>query len=171
MITVDQIITTVMQSEGGFVDDPADPGGATNYGVTLAMLSKTRKTTCSVDDVRNLKSPEARAILTNYFVYDPGFNKIEDDFIRLLLVDSAVNHGPSHPIQWVQKILGLVVDGTFGSSTIAAVNLYPQMGGLAAKFLAARTRFYGRDITNNPSQAKFAAGWTDRIATFIEQLT
>ncbi|MHB1024072.1 MAG: glycosyl hydrolase 108 family protein, partial [Acidobacteriaceae bacterium] len=63
-----QIAIWIRQSEGGFVNDPRDPGGATNFGVTLRVLQAWRHRATSVADVRDLSSAEANDILkAQYF--------------------------------------------------------------------------------------------------------
>jgi len=168
-LKVDDIIASVMHTEGGFVNDPDDAGGATNHGVTIAMLSAWRGTACTVEDVQNLSALEASQILTHEFVAKPRFDLIQDPFLLGAVVDAGINHGPSRPVHWLQEAVGVASDGVMGPATAAAVNA-ADPHHLAAKFLAARVRFYGRDETDHPSQAKFAAGWADRVASFIEQL-
>lgn len=168
-LTVVDIIAEVMEREGGFVNDPDDAGGATCHGVTLAMLSAWRERPCTVDDVRNLSALEASQILTHEFVTKPRFDLIADPFLLGAVVDAGINHGPNRPVHWLQDALKIGSDGIMGPATAAAVN-GADPHHLAAKFLAARVRFYGRDETDHPSQVKFAAGWADRVASFIEQL-
>jgi lysozyme family protein len=168
-LTSVDIIAEVMEREGGFVNDPDDSGGPTNHGVTLAMLSAWRGTACSAKDVQNLSALEASQILTHEFVVKPRFDLIADPFLLGAVVDAGINHGPTRPVHWLQEALRAHSDGIMGPATAAAVN-GADPHHLAAKFLAARVRFYGRDETDHPSQAKFAAGWADRVASFIERL-
>lgn len=167
--TVDEIIAQVMKREGGFVNDPDDAGKATKYGVALVTLSAWRGAACTAEDVKNLSALEAAQILEHEFVAKPRFDLIKDPFLLGAVVDAGINHGPSRPVHWLQEALGITSDGILGPATAAAINAADQHR-LAAKFLAARVRFYGRDETDHPDQVKFAAGWADRVATFIEQL-
>ena len=61
---LDVCLAFVFAEEGGYTDDPMDPGGATNLGITLDELSRWRHTAVTKDDVRNLQKPEATAIYT-----------------------------------------------------------------------------------------------------------
>lgn len=169
MTLVQQIIDEVMKREGGYVNDPDDSGGPTKNGVTLRMLEAWRGTGCTAADVEGLSSIEASQILTHEFVTKPRFDLIRDPFLLGAVVDAGINHGPSRPVHWLQEALKITSDGVMGPMTAAAINA-ADSHHLAAQFLAARVRFYGRDETDHPSQAKFAAGWADRVASFIEQL-
>lgn len=82
----------VLGREGGFVDDSHDPGGATNFGITLKTLSEWRGTECTADDVRNMRRDEAAAIYEKHY-----WQPICGDFLPWPLnvgtFDAAVNSG------------------------------------------------------------------------------
>lgn len=158
------------KSEGDkFVDDPDDRGGPSKFGITkktpgLGLLLDHKPTT---EDIKNLTEPQARHIYRIEFIQGPGFFKIKDDRIRYLAVDSGIHHGPQRVIGWFQEATGVTVDGILGPKTEAAINGADQ-DLLYDKILARRLRFIGWIIANKRGQAKFAGGWTDRIARFIE---
>lgn len=165
-LTNAEIIDAVLKHEGGFVNDPADRGGATNWGITQATLTAWRQRPVTVEDVRALTKGEAKRIYLALYIDRPGFNQIRDPRVRHLAVDSGVNHGVRRPIQWLQTLVGAKVDGKLGPKTAAAIN--EDAGRLFDRLLAVRIRFYGAIISGNQSQARFAKGWLNRATSFLD---
>ena len=162
------IIDGIIEREGGFVDNPADRGGPTKYGITLSTLEAWRGKRVTAWGVKLLGEAEARSIYHDEFLVKPGFSKIKWFPVRLFSLDSAVQHGPGRAIRWLQKIAGVTVDGILGPVSLEAINrLDPDV--LYRQMVAERCRFYGRLITDDPTQAVFAAGWAARLAEFIEE--
>lgn len=96
----------LIKREGGYVDHPRDPGGATNWGITLATLQAARSKPVSKQDVRNLTQVEARSIYrANYW------DAIKADDLPAgldaLAFDIAVNHGVGRWRQWAPLAKGL----------------------------------------------------------------
>jgi lysozyme family protein len=117
--TVTAIIAAVVALEGGYVDHPRDPGGATNMGITHRTLADWRGKAVSKQDVRNLTKAEAMQIYrANYW------NKVRGDDLPdgldYVAMDGAVNSGPRRGAEWLQAALGVKVDGAIGAMTIAA---------------------------------------------------
>lgn len=141
-MTVDELLDDIIRREGGYVDDPADLGGATKYGITQATLSGYLGKPASKYDVKNLTEELAREIYRANYAH-PFDAYAQDPALYALLVDSAVQHG-------VQRVKGWLV---------APV-------GYAA-VLRRRIEFYGEIITARPANARFAKGWMRRIGEFI----
>lgn len=166
-MTTEQAIADLIVREGGYVDNPLDSGGPTRYGITRATLAVWKGRDVSIDEVKNLSVTEATEIYRMKYVVEPGFGAIKDGDLRALMVDAAANHGPANATRLVQRALGgLEVDGVFGPRTLAAVNA-ASPGKLWLALLAQRIRLYGRIVTNTPSQARFAAGWANRVADLL----
>lgn len=166
-MTNDQIITAILTHEGGFVNNPADRGGATKWGITQETLSEWRNVEATLADVKALTKAEAKKIYLALYLERPGFGKISDMRLRYLAVDSGVNHGPKRVIEWLQKLVGVTVDGKLGPKTAAAINA-EDAGRLFNRLLARRIRWYGGLISAAQSQAVFAAGWANRAASFLD---
>jgi lysozyme family protein len=188
MKTDAQIIDEVIRREGSaFTDHPADRGGPTKYGITLATLRAhhrklQRKGVPTVADLQRLTDSAARGIYWDEFVDDPGYDQIQNDALRALVVDSAVQHGQDNATVFCQKALSMLgrevsVDGKFGPKTAAAVNAEP-VRVLFARIVGLRCAFYGQLITRDPVrieaqkagyrlQAENAHGWANRLAEFI----
>jgi lysozyme family protein len=164
----DDIISAILEREGGYVDHPADRGGPTKFGVTLRTLEAWRGRKLTVEDVRNLSAAEARLIYRRRFIEQPGFHRVTSGRLRALLVDAAVHHGPRRAVQLLQRTLGVAADGVFGPRTLRALRRADARRvyiGLCAE----RVRLYGRLIASDPSQAAFARGWLNRAAELIEE--
>lgn len=150
-------LTCVLAQEGGYSDHPADPGGATMMGITLATLSAWRGVPATKADVRALTRDEVAAIYrANYWNAVSG-----DDLpagLDLAVFDFAVNSGASRAIRALQRALGVTVDGLIGPETLAAAGARPPTETIKA-LSAARLGFLERLSTF----AVFGRGWTRRV--------
>lgn len=169
MSWLDDIITGTLKAEGWpeYTDRPNDRGGPTKGGITLRTLSAFRQRVCTVDELRALTEIDARSIYAKVFVQDPRFDRILDSLLRWQVVDAGIMSGPERVTRWLQTAAGVKADGVFGLVTDTRINsLSPH--ALALRFAAARIRFYGRLITDDPRQSENAAGWMNRATKFIE---
>lgn len=166
---IEKLIEAVMAREGGFVNNPADKGGATNFGVTAATLGQYRGYSVPADtiEVKALTYAEAKAILLQEYVAFPGLEN-KSEALQELLVDFAIHSGKTRAIKYLQRCLNVKVDGIIGAETKAAV-IAIQPEKIYPRLLAARARFIGSILQKDPSQTVFAAGWIYRIAEFIEK--
>ena len=166
---VQNTLGKVLAREGGYTDHPADRGGPTNYGITLARLQEWRKDfqpVVTADDVKAMTQDEARAIYRKHYIEIPGYLGIDEPRLFDLVVDCAVNHGPSRATKWLQEALGVTQDGELGPRTLAALSRTWQPR-LYRDIIASRIAFYGRIISRDHSQAVFASGWMNRAADFV----
>jgi lysozyme family protein len=100
-------------------------------------------------------------------VLRPGFFKIADPWILWAVIDCAINSGPVEATTQLQRALNVQVDGIFGPQTTMAVNATnPER--LFRRVLASRVRHYGQIIRKDHTQAVFAGGWFDRVASILE---
>lgn len=151
----------VLQCEGGYVDHPRDPGGATNRGITLATLSEWRKKPCTKEDVKALSMQEAASIYhTNYWsAVDGDQLPLGVDFVTF---DYAVNSGTATATKALQSCVGAVVDGVIGPYTIRAVETYCKRHG-AAELIGAycdRRLVFLKALKTWPT---FGSGWFNRV--------
>lgn len=147
----------VFSVEGGFTDDPVDPGGATNLGITHDELAKWRGRAVTIDDMRKLGKDEAAAIYrANYWAISrcsdlaPG--------VDLIVFDASVNTGNGRSARLLQAALGVAVDGQIGPVTVAAANAV-RADDLVNALADARQNFY----QNLPTFSHFGRGWTARV--------
>ena len=167
--TIHDMLTVILKAEGGYVDDPADTGGATNGGITQATLAAWRGQPVSRDDVKALTEPEMRSIYTSEYLVKPGYDKIASEDLRAILLDCAVQFGADDATPWLQNALGVPPDGRIGSQTLLALT-HADPRSVALRIMAQRIRKRGRRITDQPSQARFAKGWANRDAALLESL-
>ncbi len=157
----DQCLQLVLGAEGGFGNHPKDPGGATNFGITIETLRAWRKTKASdadvtIDDVMKLTIAEATEIYrTNYW----NLLRCGDlpSGIDLLMFDFGVNAGPGTAAKVLQKILGVEQDGSVGPVTLHAVgpaDVQKVIREFSTRRLELYRSFKGFDV--------FGTGWTNR---------
>lgn len=171
---MEQLITEVIEREGGYVNNPADAGGPTKYGITLATLHAWRKAPVSAYDVEQLTETEARDIYrANYF---KGYDSIKDRALLSLCFDYGVNSGPGAPASSLQTILkreGLytgAIDGDFGPLSQAALAKVTNWPALFYALKCERYELFMRYIGRRPDQAQFATGWSNRMDGFEEKI-
>jgi lysozyme family protein len=164
------IAARILDREGDYVDRAEDRGGPTNFGITIKTLSEIRGTPQTATNVKQLTKLEAKNIyLTRYIM---PFEKIADDNLFDLVVDTAVNNGRGRAALWLQRAAGVMEDGIIGPVTLARVNgLFGRWVNdhpvVYYKLCAVRMKAYGALISQQHSQATFAAGWMNRLAEFV----
>lgn len=140
--------------EGGFVDHPEDPGGATRWGITQRIARKHGYT----GDMRNFPIEEARRIARAEY-WDKVRADDVPDALRFDLFDGAYNSGPPQAIKWLQRAAGADDDGMIGPKTLTAVRAAnPHL--LAKRYNGHRLQF----MTNLKTWPTFSRGWARRIA-------
>ena len=142
--------------EGGYSNDPNDPGGETNFGISKRAYPHV--------DIKNLTLNEARAIYhRDYWV--KALCPIFPDPLRFQLFDTAVNSGPRQAVVLLQRALGVKDDGVAGPMTMKAVAEVKSVAALAVLFIAQRLRF----MAGLDGWEHFGKGWARRIATNLEE--
>lgn len=156
----------LLKYEGGFVNDPADRGGATNMGITQETLKSYRGKSVSVEDVKNLTKTEAEAIYKkNYWDKIKG-DDITSQSVAELLFDYAVHSGVSKAAKSIQQLVGVTTDGVIGQKTIQAIN-EQEPKSLFERLKMNRKSYSDGIVRANPSQQKFLKGWNNRVNSFV----
>lgn len=174
MATVDTIIENVLKAEGGYVNDPRDRGGETNYGITVGTARAAGYTGAMRDLPRSL----AKDIYRRRYVVAPGFDRIAEisEAIGHELVDTGVNMGPDAPARFLQRALNvlnrgatdfpdLVVDGKAGAATRQALRAFVERRGASGesvllKLLEAQQAVRYIEIAEaRPTNEAFMYGW------------
>lgn len=153
----ERALREVLRHEGGYVDHPSDPGGATNMGITQRTLAAWRKTRVAKSDVRSLTHEEAASIYRAQY-----WAKVRADELPagldLAVFDLAVNSGPDRAIRMMQMVAGVALDGRIGPITLRAVT--DQSGAeLVEKLCDARLHF----LSGLPTYPIFGRGWRRRV--------
>lgn len=147
-----------LKYEGGFSDHPADPGGATNLGITIGVLRSWRGEAVTKADVRSLTLNEAGQIYKARY-----WDKVEADKlppgVDLVVFDYAVNSGPARAAKALQRIVGVAVDGIVGDDTIRAVHTRNSKDVITA-LCDERLRF----VKSLRTWKTFGKGWSARIS-------
>jgi lysozyme family protein len=153
----------VLAHEGGYVEHPRDPGGATNMGITHKTLARWRAVSpwwkLPKTAVRQLSRDEAASIYRRHY-WLPARADVLPPGLDLALFDYAVNSGPARAIKALQVIVGVKADGLFGRLTLGAVRQRAS-ADLIARLCDGRIGFLRRLA----SFATFGKGWTRRVAS------
>ncbi len=184
MLDVRQVAKEIVAREGGFVNDPDDPGGATNLGVTLATarrlgLDKDGDGDVDVADVKRLTPEDAEAVYLQHYFERPKVDRLPE-VLQASVFDMYVNAG-SNAVKILQRLLGqmgqqVTVDGKIGPQTIAASKVAANMAPdhLADAYGVARRNYYFRLADLRPKSRKYArsrggkkGGWIKRAEEFI----
>jgi hypothetical protein len=154
----DACMPFIFKAEGGYSDNPADPGGPTNFGITLATLRAYEgNPNLTADDVKRLTPAVAREIYRTAY-----WNRMQCGALPagldLEVFDFGVNSGPAESVKTLQGLVGVTQDGSVGPITLAAVRQF-NVGDLIGRFAQARLAFY--QSLNMP---EFEQGWATRVA-------
>lgn len=154
----------ILKWEGGFSDHPADRGGATNKGITLATFRQFYGKDSTVDDLRSMTDAQWLHIFKTGYWDRWKADDIESQSVANILVDWVWASGV-YGIKEPQKLLGLTADGIVGPATLKAVNSQDAKE-FFEKLKEARISFVERIVASNPSQKVFLNGWKNRINDF-----
>lgn len=186
MAKVDILVPYILQWEGGFVNDPADAGGATNKGVTIATwrqcgYDKDSDGDIDVDDLKLISNDDVKNRILKPHYWDRWkADQIQNQKVANILVDWVWGSG-KHGIVIPQRILGVQADGIVGNKTLSAVN-FADPNQLFAAIYKARVDFLneitessiakyeqkiGRKATEKEllkyTNKRFLKGWLNRL--------
>jgi lysozyme family protein len=138
------IINGILDREGGeYSNRASDLGGPTRWGVTMPTLAAFRQAPVTADQVAALTRTEAYEIFEHLYVTRSGYGLIADESVRAMLCDWAVNTSVERATRWLQRTLGVEVDGACGPKTALAANAIDGRSLLKRLGLARQT-FYVR---------------------------
>jgi lysozyme family protein len=153
MANFDEAFKALIGNEGGYVNNPKDPGGETMYGVT-ARVARAHGYTGSMID---LPLETAKNIAKAQY-WTPYHCDSFADVVAFQVLDAAYNGG--YPVKWLQLSAGITPDGKIGQQTIDAVNaINPYQ--IVLRFLSYRLSYF----TACKPWPTFGRGWANRIAT------
>ncbi len=184
MRSVSDIADEIIAREGGYVNDPDDPGGPTKYGVTIHTMRRlgldlTGDGKVNAADVRRLTREAARDIYVEHYFHRPGLSKLPDA-LQATVFDMYVNAG-ANAIRILQRLLNqmgeaLEVDGALGPLTLAAAERAARSAPnhIADAYGIARRDYYYALADRRPASRKYArrrdggkGGWIKRAEEFI----
>lgn len=152
----------ILKHEGGYINHPKDPGGATNRGVTIGTLrrlgiDKDGDGDSDVIDLKLLTADDAATVFKRFYG-----DAVQADLLPrgldYAMTDFAVNSGPTRAVEHLQRIIGVKIDGHIGPATIAAV-AKRDPAELIEALHQSRLRF----LRNLKTWKTFGKGWGARL--------
>lgn len=185
MQSVTEIATEIVAREGGYVNDPDDPGGATKYGVTIHTMRRLgldldRDGRIDTDDVKMLTRAHAVSIFVEHYFRKPRINELPE-VLHATVFGMYVNAG-ANAVKILQRLLGdmripVTLDGIIGPQTIAATKkgLEAAPKHFVDAYGIARRNYYYDLADRRVNSRKFArrrdggkGGWIKRAEEFID---
>lgn len=182
--TIRQMAEAIVDREGGYVNDPDDPGGATNFGVTLTTLRQLRGDLdgdgqVTTRDLRQLSRGKAVEIYLDRYFHAPRIADLPEVLWESVF-DMQVNSG-ANAVKILQRLLRrmgqeITVDGVIGPATIAAAEVAARAAPqhLADAYGIARRNYYFALADRRPASRKYArtragrkGGWIKRAEAFV----
>lgn len=185
----------LFDTEGGFVNDPADPGGATNKGISWPVWQENASSILglepTLENLQNLTSEQAKLIYKSKYWNPIMADNIADGDLRWLLFDFYVNAG-GNAIKILQNTLNQLGEnissgGVMGNQTLTAINDFDDQIILYNMFKTNRQKYYeditqssiNKYLTKNPNATEFELkkwtlkrfinGWTNRVNEFNDK--
>lgn len=155
-----QAFKDVLVYEGGYVNDPDDPGGMTNMGITaktLAEFTGRRLSTITEKEMRSLTKEQVMPIYKRKYWDACKCDQIPAG-LDTQVFDFAVNSGPARAIKELQKCLRVEDDGVLGPVTLKHISTFP-LDLLIREYAEARRDF----LRNLKTFQKFGKGWIARV--------
>ena len=159
MAALDKMLEWIIRMEGGYVNDPVDPGGETKYGIS--------KKAYPTIDIKNLTPDMAKRLykLDYYDKYCAGLDAVP----AFLVFDCAVNSGGHRAITILQQALRITADGDLGPVTREAANS-ADIETVLKDYLTHRARFYHDLVESKPQLEKFLNGWFRRLFMLLHYM-
>jgi lysozyme family protein len=151
----DQAFEKLIGHEGGYVNNSADPGGETKFGISRRSYP--------LEDIRNMTLERAKAIYLRDYWGPAGCDAVPDG-VKFDLFDTAVNSGTTTAIRLLQGAAGVTQDGIVGPLTLQALSSMP-VPRLVARFNGFRLAF----MAATPQWDTFGRGWARRIAGNLKE--
>jgi uncharacterized protein (TIGR02594 family) len=159
-----KVLAHVLEMEGGFSNDPYDPGGPTNRGVTLEVYANFKGQTIDaqsrarlISELKSIPDATVQAIYRQRY-FDPAQCAAFTAPLALMHFDAAVNHGVGAAIRMLQQVASVTIDGEIGSETLSAIGTrtLPDLMDDYAEIRRARYRAL-------PHFWRFGRGWLKRV--------
>ena len=153
----------VLHHEGGFVDHPRDPGGATNLGCTKSTWEKWIGHPCEIDDIKALTADDVSPLYKQKY-WDAVKADDLPTGIDYCVFDTAINSGPGRAAKFLQEAIGVTADGSIGPVTMKAIQDADARQVIEA-YSAARLAF----LKELPTWDAFGRGWERRVTDVRRQ--
>lgn len=165
-------IPTILRHEGRYSNNPADSGGATNFGVSLRYLKQAGlleeleleegdPTHNDMLAIQNMTKDEACEIYLKKWWTPYGYSAFNAQVIGTKVFDTAVNLGAGRAHKMLQFILHLTEDGVLGPKSYNEANAFPA-AALLISYQNSQAQFYRNLVAANPARQQFLNGWLAR---------
>lgn len=178
MTLFDKCLPVILEHEGGYVNDPVDPGGATKYGISFKFLKGLPSEfgdidgdgDIDIDDIKALTTSKAAKLYYTFFWRRMNLDSVSQEVLALHMFDMGVNAGTKTAIKLLQRILGVTIDGILGKETLGAIT-QTNSTRIINDYIKARYSYYDAIIKKNPALGKYKKGWYRRVTStkFIGQ--
>jgi len=149
----DQAVAVIFKHEGGYANNPNDPGQETNFGISKRSYPEV--------DIYNLTKEQAKEIYERDYWKPLRLYMIDNANVCLELFDFSVNAGLSRAVKMAQKLAGTKEDGILGGITAKAINEFE--GDFVRALKHARVIYYESLARNNHNLKMFLKGWKSRV--------
>ena len=154
----DTCLNLVLKHEGGYVDHPKDPGGATNLGVTKRVWEEWVGHEVTKDDIKQLAPNDVKPLYRKKY-----WNVCQCDALPTgldyLVFDIAVNAGTGRAAKFLQSAVGATPDGVIGAGTLTCVSRTPLSTVELIDIICNRRELFYKSL---PTFATFGRGWLKR---------
>lgn len=157
IMAFENAVKIILKHEGGYVNDPDDPGGETAFGICKRSYPDL--------DIRNLTVEQAKEIYYRDYWMKAYCHEIRNHQLAIHVFDMAVNAGVTAAIRLLQGAVSTSQDGRFGPVTKGAVNGYPRQLELVWKYKYLRLKYYAEIVASKRRMAKFLKAWVNRVET------
>ncbi len=184
MTNFETCIKATLEIERGYVNNPNDAGGATNYGLSLRFLKKLgdadkngfidgdidQDGDVDIDDVKALTLEDVDRILKTYFWDELPMSAFNEKVkVQWKLFDIAVHCSPNRAIKILQKAVNTEPDGLVGIKTLTAANSMNE-DSLLLRISLEQLKYYNYCVINRPQNLEFLKNWTWRADKQLETI-
>lgn len=155
MASFDKSIPLILEHEGGYVNNPKDPGGETNFGIS--------KRYHPTEDIKNMSVERAKQIYKAEYWKGIGGDLIESQAVADSVFDFAVNKGPSYAMETAKKAAAALGFSDWRKVPASAENDFSRVYG------ALREAYYRARVKADPSQEIFLKSWLRRTKSFVKK--
>ena len=153
----DKSFDMVIAHEGGFVNNPKDPGGATNWGCTQAVWQEYVGHEVTKQDIKELTKEDVKPLYKRNY-WDAIYGDALPSGLDYCIFDAAINSGVGRSSKWIQEIVGVFADGAIGNNTVSAIAQINPVT-LINEFCDKRQAF----LESLKTFPVFGKGWTQRV--------
>ena len=166
MTRAEKMIPLILKHEGGYVNHPDDPGGATNKGITISTFRRYIKPNGTIDDLKALTTAQATVVYKRQY-WDAVNADLLPAGVDYTVADFAVNSGPGRAAKVLQAVVGAKQDGKIGPATIAATRAMTPKDVI--RQVNARRLAFMKSIRGGSLWKTFGRGWQRRVDEVLAQ--